>query len=217
MVVPDSVSYSRTRTLLALIDAMPTDHEQETHPSAEQIGAQLEHRLAGREREALLRHLETCEECRRELAEASRLLGMGLPGRRRILVPVATLLAASAAFLLLARVAPDGDRTAVVEQAQRQAQPDLVEPIVVVTPADDEVVTGRTAVLTWRADGRDAMYRVTLQDDAGRVLWTGNTRDTIAAIPDSVTLVQGNAYYWSVDALRPDGRSTTSKAHRFRR
>ena len=196
---------------------MRTDGENVTHPTAEQITAQIEHRLVGAERDAMLTHLEWCAECRHEIADASRLIDTVPARRRRFVGPTVVLLAAVAAFVMVAPGGVSFRRTLADERTVRVAQPDLVPPIVVIRPADDESVRGPKVLLLWEADSRDAMYRVTLQDDAGHVLWTSTTRDTTAAVPMELKLPEGKSYYWSVDALRPDGHSTTSKAHRFRR
>jgi len=196
---------------------MRTDGENVTHPSAELITAQIEHRLVGVEREAMLTHLESCAECRHEIAEAARLIADEEVARRRIGVPIIALLAAAAAFVMVARGAWQPGRLPTDERTERLAQPDLVPPIVTLRPSDDEVVTGPKVLLLWHAYGAGAMYQVTLQDDTGKVLWTSSTRDTTTSVPSELRLPEGNSYFWSVDALRPDGRTTTSKAHRFRR
>ena len=186
------------------------------HLSAELIGAQLDHRLQGAERDVVLQHLELCADCREEIAAVQRLVRVAPATRRRAWVVAAGAIAAVAAFVTVARL-PMPNGAARDGSTLRIAQPDLVLPIVAVSPVNDIIVTAPTVELTWKADDTNATYRATLQDETGRVIWTTPTRDTTVVVPDTVKLTAGNAYYWSVDALRPDGRSTTSKAHRFHR
>ena len=176
------------------------------HLSAELIGAQLERRLQGAERGVVLQHLEVCADCREELAAVQRLVRVAPATRRRAWVVAAGAVAAVAAFVIVARLPMPNGMSVRDESPQRVARPDLVQPIVAVSPVNDVIVTAPAVDLIWNADDANATYRVTLQDEAGRVIWTTPTRDTTVVVPDTVKLTAGNAYYWSVDALRPDGR-----------
>ena len=62
---------------------MQPDREHMNHLSAELIGAQLEHRLQGAERDVVLQHLELCADCREEIAAVQRLVRVAPATRRR--------------------------------------------------------------------------------------------------------------------------------------
>jgi hypothetical protein len=57
---------------------------------------------------------------------------------------------------------------------------------------------------------------VTLTDDRGNLLWTGEATGTDLALPETIVLAADRQYLWSVDARLPDGRTTTSGIHGFR-
>jgi putative zinc finger protein len=182
------------------------------HPSTEQLAAFLERRLHGPERDVLMEHLADCTECRHDVTTTSRVLSSARAARRRQLVrPIVGAAAAVLVFVLASRVRQDPpDRSGEV-RSQRVNEPDAISPIVVVSP------TGRTTVLMWRADAPSALYKVALLDSTGSVKWSERTTDTSVVVPDSVRLSAGATYYWTVDALRQDGRATTSGAHWFTR
>jgi hypothetical protein len=85
----------------------------------------------------------------------------------------------------------------------------------VLAPAEGATVPGTAPLFVWSSvDG--AAYRLTLTDERGDVVWTTERPDTTVAPPPSVRLLSGRTYYWSVDALLRDGRSTTTGFHGFR-
>ena len=187
------------------------------HPSSEQLSAFLERRLLGSERESVVAHLAECVECRREVSGATRLLASAKGGRHRISYGIIAAIAAALAFALVPGSKPRDASPSIEERPQRVVEPDVVRPIAAVSPVDGAVLTADPVVLLWHADAPHALYRVTLQDSLGGVQWRGSTTDTSVTVPDSARLKRGATYYWSVDAMRQDGRATTSRAQWFRR
>lgn len=185
------------------------------HPTAEQLAAHLDRRLEGAEREGVVHHLVRCAACRRDLTASLRLVrespSAGRPARVLGLMAVIATAAAAVVMLIPAMPSPDARR----ERAQRIAHPDVVPPIEVVAPADGDTVAGDVVRLSWRSAGRDVSYEIILQDSVGHLVHTLRTTDSVAAISGEVGLARGQAYYWSVDALRPNGTSTRSRAYRF--
>jgi hypothetical protein len=55
-------------------------------------------------------------------------------------------------------------------------------------------------VLRWSAVPGADRYRVNLFDSRGLSLYEAEFTDTVAALPDSIALIAGRAYLWSVDA-----------------
>ena len=69
--------------------------------------------------------------------------------------------------------------------------------------------------LRWsRVAGADR-YRVTVFDAAGSVLYAADVSDTLVAFPDSIALVPGQPYLWSVEARIGWDRWTTSPLTAF--
>jgi len=84
--------------------------------------------------------------------------------------------------------------------------------LAIVAPADDATVEGRV-VFTWRSKNADA-YRIAVLTEKGDPVWTSDTGDTTAALPDSVSLEPGHAYFWRVDAIGT-GIAASTGAHRL--
>ncbi|MEO7962893.1 MAG: hypothetical protein ABIT38_03190 [Gemmatimonadaceae bacterium] len=140
--------------------------------------------------------------------------------QRRFILPGLSIFAAAAVLVLMMRTpmpSPTATSGPGEERASRVTQPDVVPLIRVIAPRDDEPGRYAGTQLVWVSESRDALYRVTLQDDDGRLIREWNTTDTIVVLPDASAMPRGHDYYWSVDAIRADGRSTTSKSHKFRR
>jgi hypothetical protein len=100
------------------------------------------------------------------------------------------------------------------EPASLADQEDGVE-IQIVAPADDEVVSAASLTFVWHAVGTGASYQLTVTDGEGGVVWTLATIDTVAALPDTVTLARASLYYWYVDGLVEDARHASSGVHSF--
>jgi len=59
------------------------------------------------------------------------------------------------------------------------------------------------------------LYRVTLYDTAGEVIWQVDTRETHIAPPDMVRIEPGALYLWQVDARVGWDRWVSSELVRF--
>ena len=68
----------------------------------------------------------------------------------------------------------------------------------------------------WRAVTAADLYRVTLYDPAGDVIWQADTQETHIALPGSVRLEPGTLYLWGVDARVDWDRWVSSELVRFR-
>ena len=55
-------------------------------------------------------------------------------------------------------------------------------------------------MLRWSAVPGADRYHVTLFDAGGRLVYEAQLADTAATLPDSVRLVAGQSYLWSVEA-----------------
>ncbi|MEE8385209.1 MAG: hypothetical protein V3S01_04785 [Dehalococcoidia bacterium] len=81
-----------------------------------------------------------------------------------------------------------------------------------------EAPTGEVAAVEdfrWAAVIAADLYRVTLYDDAGEVIWQVDTRETRIVLPDMVRLEPGALYLWQVDARVGWDRWVSSELVRF--
>jgi hypothetical protein len=76
-------------------------------------------------------------------------------------------------------------------------------------------VADRPDSLRWSAVSGADLYRVTLFRADGRVLYEAQLRDTAAALADSVGLIAGSSYLWTVEARTGWDRWTSSRLFRF--
>ena len=185
------------------------------HPAAEELAAYLSGTLPPGSCAAVEEHLAECRECRLQVTSARRLLRQHRsPNRRLWLVP-----AAAAAILAVAVVVRSPVRAPVSAEPLRgdSSVPGAETPtrIGVVAPAEGDTVGPAAVVFVWRGQVGKPLYRLTLTTGSGREVWAAETGDTTLALPSSVSLERGRPYFWVVDALGGDGRSLTTRNHRF--
>lgn len=174
--------------------------------------------------EAFESHYLTCSRCQTELrmaaairdalpdleqaaADASPVAAMPWwHGRRARIGGVAAAIAAVLAGIVL--LPPE-----LRERAQhRDAVPAATMPPAVETPRGE---VGTVDEFSWTAVSGADLYRVTLYDMAGNVISTIGTRETHAALPDSVRLEPGELYLWQVSARVGWDRWLNSELVRF--
>jgi len=195
---------------------MSNQSEDGLHLSVDQLAAHLERRLQGAERKAVVAHLVECRECRREYIETGAVVGPARPRWIGVRTVFGLAAAAAAVFVLMPRTFRPGATTAAPDVAmQRTSLPDVPAPIRLAAPVEGERLTGSDVRLSWHPDGDDVLYRVTVQTDAGAVVWKTETHDTSYTVPPDAPLTRGIRYYWIVDALHADGRPARSPATSF--
>jgi len=177
------------------------------HLSSEALAGYLDRDLAGEEQNQAELHLASCPECRQELAEIRRLQLRRRRKRALVLVPAA----AAAAVLLTTTLSRQGPAP-----SDTRAGPNSDALLEIVSPAPSTEIDGRPITFIWRGAGPGATYTLTLQEPDGRVVWTSTGADTFAVAPDSLALSRGLTWFWSVDALLPDGRSRSTGVKRLR-
>jgi len=183
-------------------------------------------KLSDAEIEAFESHYLTCSRCRTELR-----LGAGI---REILPEVREAAGAPEIrgeektghwFRRNARIGAVAAAVAAVLIGVILVQPAGREPLphregVPETPDAPGVEGPRGEVGTveefrWTAVPSADLYRVTLYDDAGDVLWQAETPASRLAPPDTVELAQGALYLWQVDARVGWDRWVSSDLVRF--
>jgi anti-sigma factor RsiW len=187
-----------------------TDHKegQETHIENGLLAAYVDRRLPAAEEARVEAHLAACDDCRLEVIEVRRLLST----RARRWPVIAALGAAAVLLLVLTR---PGQHTSAPSPIRGGGGPEPVAPTVL-EPAVGAVVPANAVTFVWRGVEAPASYRLTLTDERGDVVWSVDTPDTNVATDSSVRFLHGRTYYWSVDVLMRDGRSTTTGFHSFR-
>ena len=177
-----------------------------THVTPEALAGYLDHDLPGEERNEVELHLASCAECRAELAEVRGLQRRHRRHWARFLVP------AVAAATLVAIAWPR--QTRVPSNIRAVAPVDA--PIEIVAPLPSTEIAPQPIRFAWRSAGPGASYSLTLQEADGRIVWASTVADTVAVLPDSVALGSGQNFFWSVEALLPDGRTRSTGVKRVR-
>lgn len=194
---------------------MNRDREGAGHPSAEDMAAYVDGRIAGPDRERIEAHAAACPECRREIAEVTAMLARTRRGRRwRILAP-----AGAAAVIALLVFGPLAVETGP-DSPPRFRGPDSSAgegpaQIHVASPPDGGAVGADGLTFVWHSGAPGTSYQLTLTDVEGDVVWTVGTTDTVASLPESIELEPASTYHWYVDAPLEHGRSATSGVHSF--
>jgi hypothetical protein len=183
------------------------------HLPADTVSAYLDGALELAARDRVEEHLAGCPECRADLANVTDLLRRR---RRRRRVLVAIPLATAATLLLVFRIdnpgspLPDRFRADSVD-----AGVDIVSP-----PEGATVGTGSVS-FRWRTPSgtpplAPVLYRITVTDDRGGLIWKSESRDTGIVLPDTVILTRDRTFLWYVDALLPGARAASTGIHAFR-
>ena len=197
----------------------------ETHVSDEELAAYIDDSLNAEERAGFEAHLAECEPCRVTLVAARRALATGVErpqatGRTlRRLTSVASLAAAAVLLFFIvprARRGPSTDSDARTRGGSALVG-DNTPRIAAQSPAPDAVVRLDTVEFRWIALSGGASYQLTISDVAGGIVWTTQTTAAAVVLPGNVAarLTPGSTYYWRVDALLPDLRSTTTDPRAF--
>ena len=183
-------------------------------------------RLVPAARAPVVAHLVTCTRCRSLVAATGRLLAdeavtKGVPGGaerrwKRWSLPLGLAAAAAVVLLVWPRNAE------VIEPV-----PGLRDTVVAVTPAPRPIAprwegitsAGSAASVNrfvWSTVANVDRYRLRLYDDQGAILWTAETADTAASLPDSVRLAVPGTYFWKVEAQTEWERWAGSELVEFR-
>lgn len=186
-------------------------------PSPDEVAAFIDDRLSKEERARLEAYFARNPSARRELIEASRIVAtLPAPERdSRRWISIAGVVAAAAAAILIVVRPPDNSSSARAVLSGQRGVAEQAQTIPLVSPEVDESVSDAGArAFVWRSvDG--ATYRLIVSDASGKTLLQQNTADTLVAIPPAIATSKPGTYYWSVDALEPDGSSVTSGVRAF--
>ena len=180
------------------------------------VAAYVEGRLHGDERARVEAHLAECPACRAEATDVALLL-RERRGRRAWWIGIPTAAAAAAAaFLLFA--APPGEQVQTGERLRPGADAgrEGVPAITVVAPDARSPVAADSLRFVWRGSGAEVVYRFTMTDASGAIVWEGSLSDTVLVLPAEVSLPGDRLYLWYVDAALLDGRVATTGVRELR-
>jgi len=186
------------------------DETSSVHLTNDRVAAFLDSRLTGAERDAAVRHLAECAECRAELTALRAVLDTARERRPHRWIAAATAVAAILAFAMLPRLAGNDTESPAVGLTRADEgvrTTDGVPGIAIHSPADRADVARDGLTLAWSSVGAGAAYDVTVQDSAGGAVWRARLSDTTVVLPNSARLTSGSRYFWSVDARLADGRT----------
>ena len=150
-------------------------------------------------------HLVLCARCQEEVTLAASVghqLNRAGSGRQRggrfrrtlLAASFGGALAAAAALVLVLRPAGIEPGTPIEEHRSTDAPSDTPIPI---SPIGD-VIDG--VKLHWRGSVSADLYRATVVDGDGDLIWQAEVADTVAVLPRDVGLRPGVGYFWRVEA-----------------
>jgi hypothetical protein len=179
----------------------------------DEVAAFLDGRLEGEELERVQARFAEDAGARQELIKASRIVST-LPAKQRVRVGGLPLLAGLAAAAAIAFVVVQPSRQAIssVPVATERTVTEDVDRLELTYPADGATISGTAKSLSWHSVS-GVSYRLLVSDAQGRTVLEQTTSDTSVTMP--ATLRKGATYFWSVDALAPDGSSLTSGLREF--
>ena len=186
------------------------------HVTSEDLAAYLDGHLPPTRRESVAAHLAACAECRAEVVELRSVLGAHgeRPRMSRAVIALAAAAALVFAIVPLSQRGANATRTDGVTRAS-DVRPFETPPIPVLEPIDGDTIDAPAPRLIWRSAGSDAMYLVTLQDTAGKVIWSTTATDTSVNVPSTAKLQRAQRYFWSVDARLADGHTAQTGVRSF--
>ncbi len=176
------------------MDDIATERENVDHLDSGEVAAYLDNALAPADRARVEAHAAACDDCRRELIEAARVLRTA-PRRLRWYVPAGVAAAAAAAVFLMVWSGPV-EAPPGLSGLREPALTTRIGPAAVAPRG----VTSEVARLVWTSVPHADRYRLALYDDTGRIVWETQTTDTSASLPDSIRLRPRATYLWKVEA-----------------
>jgi len=181
----------------------------EDHVKDIDIAAYLDRGLGPDQLERVEEHLSSCSYCRENVIKTQELVAAAHRPRR--FYHGIAIIAAAAAVAIFAvptlRPLLNRDARNVLRDDGAKAG------IVAYGPIGE--VTGPGLRFTWGASAGALSYRLSLTNSAGVAIWTSSGTDTTASLPDSVPIIRGATYTWTVDAVIDDGTTRSTGLHEF--
>ncbi len=161
-------------------------------------------------RAEMVAHLSACARCRGNAAAISRVLeepaihteiakvsAVDSKSRNvRVALGSALGIAAAVTLFVIASPPPLGDEEGATPAHRDATITASIPPVAVAPTGSVETVSN----IVWTSRARADLYRVTLFDTEGTVLWEAQTRDTFVVVADSIAFQAGVLYFWKVRA-----------------
>jgi hypothetical protein len=189
------------------------------HPDEEALAAYLDGTLSDLEVAEMERHLDECRACRVLVSGSARVLAepapVPKPAARPRLTSVRAIIAIAASLAVIVLARRDSTPTPGVVRTSTPATipGEGLASIRVHAPLDGDSVRAGGLTFSWGAASAER-YRLVVSSEDGTPVWSTDTRDTVMALPDSVTLQRGASYFWQVDAVQA-GVTATTRLQRF--
>jgi anti-sigma factor RsiW len=181
-------------------------HEGGDHVTDGEIAGYLDRSLSGPQRERVEDHMAVCPDCRQHLVETKELLEQ--VRRPRKLLIGGALAAAAAVVFVIARPDP-----AAIHQRDLTRGDGATVPLLAYGPMGPVNRNGLHFV--WSTAPGAESYRLSVTRANGAAVWSSSGTDTVATLPDSVTLRSSERYFWVADALLGDGTTRSTKLREF--
>lgn len=173
-----------------------------------QIAAYIDRGLSGAERDEIEAHLAECAECRRHVLDTDELMQRVRRPKRLV---IGSALVAAAAVIIVA--VPSLRRSDAAQENPLYRDAPGSSSLIAYGPTGESRVGSLRFV--WSPAHGAMSYRLTVSRADGATVWTQSGRDTVAALPASVTLRAGDRYFWVSDALLADGGSRSTGLREF--
>ena len=159
-------------------------------------------------RAEMVAHLSACARCRGNAAAISRVLEEPAihteianvsavdSKSRKVRVALGGALGFAAAVTLFVIASPLSDEEGATPAHRDATLTASIPPVAVAPTGSVETVYN----IIWTSGAGADLYRVTLFDTEGTVLWEAQTRDTFVVVADSVAFQAGVPYFWKVRA-----------------
>ena len=173
-------------------------------------------------------HLTRCADCRARFVSLKAVLNdpdvhseIALLERRGFLrkiriFPAGFLAATAAAILAIVVLRPvdrvDSNSPAAVNSQHRDGVVTTAGASLIIAPIGQATLNDS---LQWTSVPRADLYRITVWDRDGVVVWEGETRDTILALPAALERRQEMTYLWVVNARTDFDRWVSSESREF--
>jgi hypothetical protein len=208
------------------------------HTDAHEVLLYVEGKLSDNERKIIEAHVAQCEPCAKRFADLSRLprilnqtvpfeidegtfkkavaivprgksrqllYRLFTPPFRMALAGMAIAIIAVSTYLLLPKPEPSKFRSDRVEGSTTLR----------LYPEDGAIVREERPSFRWTSIGTSSVYRFSLMDETGAVIWQNDPRDTSITLPESLVLQSGKTYLWRVETFFADKALDRSALHAF--
>jgi hypothetical protein len=197
-----------------------TEHPESACLSEYELVAFADGQLADGERLALTPHLSSCRRCQHDVASLVRALND--PEIIRAARLDRSYLTRLSAFLIPLAAAAAIVVAITLPRERRMSPPAIQHREPAITPVAAPTIDGPVGAvsevdaLRWSAVPHADLYRVTLFDGDGNVLFEEEAAAPSAALPDSVKLLPAKQYLWQVQARIGFDRWVSSDLVEFR-